>query len=118
MKVLIFTVLCQNNGFFKENDVNFWATKVARVSTAKPAPNEQGNNETGHLNAQNKTNTTARIIEKFLDNPTKETALAFLEWNRIRLEKLKKANELLKEAAKHYKSQTVRGARTAGGRTR
>lgn len=41
-----------------------------------------------------------RHVTDFVDNPTKENAMKYLLWNIERIEKIKKAQEVLEEVAK------------------
>lgn len=74
--------------FFERPDIEFWGPRPPRKAQAAPDP-------AAHLETDLPT-----PVREFVADPTPERARAYLEWQRERIERLRRALRLLEEISK------------------
>jgi hypothetical protein len=89
--------------FFKDPDVDFWGGKPKKAKTKGPDPKGQVETlfaEPSQLpDGRVVVHTPPQAVLRFLEEPTKENARGYLEWQRERIKRLRLALEKLSEVA-------------------
>ncbi|MBI4242911.1 MAG: hypothetical protein HY606_02370 [Planctomycetes bacterium] len=102
---LIMIFFGEENGFFKNKKLDFWKADGQSATKHNTATN-QLNKE--HLNILKMTNDEINQpipVTKLLENPTEENAMIYLNWQKRRIESIRKATEILNKTVQKVESE-------------
>jgi len=102
--------------FFAEKRVNFWhADQSARPAPEQPVTESIWAEPTRLPDGRYTTYLPPRAVLQFLENPTRETAQKYLDWQAQRMDKLKKAAAILGEVQQEKSAKAVDQPQAAAG---